>query len=105
MFLVVALSAFSTYINATQTSAATKPVASRSGTLLERAQALVEENCSVCHSTDQIKTAQKTPTEWKLTVERMVTDQGAQLSGEDRYLIIQYLSDQVGTVTAAPGAH
>ncbi|MCX6035520.1 MAG: hypothetical protein NTV38_11185 [Chloroflexi bacterium] len=54
-------------------------------------QTLMQERCSVCHSTDRITTAHKTAAEWTTTVERMVSH-GAQLNAQEQQTLIDYLA-------------
>ena len=55
------------------------------------AAALLEERCSVCHSTDIPKNARKSKSDWKETVTRMI-DKGARLSPEEKKILINYLA-------------
>lgn len=52
---------------------------------------LVEERCSVCHSTDRIYSADKDEAGWTETVDRMI-DYGAQLDDDERATVIEYLA-------------
>jgi hypothetical protein len=54
-------------------------------------QALMQERCSVCHSTERITTAHKTAAEWTTTVERMISH-GAQLNSQEQQTLIDYLA-------------
>jgi len=54
-------------------------------------QTLMQERCSVCHSTDRITSAHKTATEWTTTVERMI-NHGAQLTSQEQQTLIDYLA-------------
>lgn len=54
-------------------------------------QTLMQERCSVCHSTDRITTAHKTADKWTTTVERMV-GKGAQLDSQEQQTLIDYLA-------------
>ncbi len=56
---------------------------------------LLQERCSVCHSLERVQQAQKTSSEWEQTVTRMV-GRGAELSEEERLLLIAYLAEQYG---------
>ena len=54
-------------------------------------QTLLQERCSVCHSTDRVTSAHKTAAEWTTTVERMVSN-GAQLDSQEQQTLIDYLA-------------
>jgi predicted small secreted protein len=54
-------------------------------------QTLMQQRCSVCHSTDRITSAHKTATEWKTTADRMISH-GAQLTPAEEQTLIDYLS-------------
>ena len=54
-------------------------------------QTLMQERCSVCHSTERITSAHKTTDQWATTVERMISH-GAQLSTQEQQTLIDYLA-------------
>jgi cytochrome c-type biogenesis protein CcmH/NrfF len=54
-------------------------------------QTLMQERCSVCHSTDRITSAHKTAAEWTTTVERMISH-GAQINSQEQQTLIDYLA-------------
>ncbi|HEY5270133.1 MAG TPA: hypothetical protein VII97_07335 [Anaerolineales bacterium] len=54
-------------------------------------QTLMQERCSVCHSTDRVTSAHKTVDQWTTTVERMVS-RGAQLNAQEQQTLIDYLA-------------
>jgi mono/diheme cytochrome c family protein len=54
-------------------------------------QTLMQERCSVCHSTDRITSAHKTAAEWTTTVERMI-NHGAQLTSQEEQTLVDYLA-------------
>jgi len=54
-------------------------------------QTLLQERCSVCHSTDRITSAHKTADQWVTTVDRMV-GKGAQLTTQEKQTLVDYLS-------------
>jgi cytochrome c5 len=54
-------------------------------------QTLMDERCSVCHSTSRITSAQKTLDGWTTTVERMI-NKGAQLNADEKQILIDYLA-------------
>ena len=54
-------------------------------------QSLMQERCSVCHSTARITSAHKTVDEWATTVELMIS-RGAQLNSQEQQTLIDYLA-------------
>jgi hypothetical protein len=54
-------------------------------------QTLMQERCSVCHSTDRITSAHKTAAEWTTTVDLMVS-KGAQLDSQEKQTLIDFLA-------------
>jgi len=52
---------------------------------------LMQERCTVCHSTDRITSAQKTLDEWTTTVGRMI-GKGAQLDAQEKQTLLDYLA-------------
>ena len=54
-------------------------------------QSLMQERCSVCHSTSRITSAHKTADEWTTTVERMI-GKGAQLNATEQQTLLDYLA-------------
>jgi predicted small secreted protein len=52
---------------------------------------LMQERCSVCHSTERITSAHKTADQWKVTVERMISH-GAHLNATEQQTLIGYLA-------------
>jgi len=54
-------------------------------------QTLMQDRCSVCHSTARITSAHKTTAEWTTTVERMIRN-GAQLNSQEQRTLIDYLA-------------
>ena len=52
---------------------------------------LMQERCSVCHSTSRITSAHKTAAEWTTTVERMVGN-GAQINAQEQQTLVDYLA-------------
>jgi hypothetical protein len=51
----------------------------------------MQSRCSVCHSTDRITSAHKSPADWKTTVDRMISH-GAQLNATEEQTLINYLA-------------
>jgi hypothetical protein len=54
-------------------------------------QTLLQERCSVCHSTERITGAHKTADQWTSTVERMISH-GAQLTTQEQQTLVDYLA-------------
>jgi len=54
-------------------------------------QALLQQRCSVCHSTDRVTSQQKTADQWKRTVDRMIAN-GAQLTPPEEATLVNYLA-------------
>ena len=59
------------------------------------AQALFEQKCSICHSTDRPKSKKKTASEWAATVERMRKN-GCPLTDEEAKVIVDHLAKNYG---------
>ena len=59
---------------------------------------LLEERCSVCHSSSRPKTAKKTVEEWDAAVTRMM-GKGAKLSEKERKTLADYLSAEFSART------
>jgi len=69
---------------------ATPPPTSPSGVTSD-GQALMQQRCTVCHSSDRITSAHKTADQWKTTVDRMISH-GAQLTSAEEQTLIDYLA-------------
>jgi mono/diheme cytochrome c family protein len=54
-------------------------------------QALMQQRCSVCHTTNRIVEKSATADQWGTTVERMI-GKGAQLNDTERQTLIDYLA-------------
>ena len=54
-------------------------------------QALVDRKCSMCHTLDRVKQAQKDKAGWTATVDRM-RGKGAVLSDSEAQLVVDYLA-------------
>jgi mono/diheme cytochrome c family protein len=65
------------------------PTASSAGS--SDGQTLLQERCSVCHSSDRVTSAHKTADQWTATVERMVSH-GAQLTTQEQQTLVDYLA-------------
>jgi cytochrome c5 len=68
------------------------PPAGLSADQLAQAASLINTNCTVCHSADRIRAAEKDMAGWSSTVNRMI-GKGAKLSPDEATLVIQFLSD------------
>ena len=56
---------------------------------------LMNERCSVCHTTDRIKNAKKSQADWDATVTRMI-GHGAKLSAAEKPVLVDYLAKTYG---------
>ncbi|MGD0878846.1 MAG: hypothetical protein ABSA01_11950 [Anaerolineales bacterium] len=54
-------------------------------------QTLMQQRCSVCHSLSRVTSAQKTASQWKQTVDKMINN-GAQLSAAEEQTLVNYLA-------------
>lgn len=63
--------------------------------------AIINERCSVCHTTASVFSQRKTPDDWAATVQLMV-DRGADLSPDDMNVVIGYLASNYATEPAKP---
>lgn len=52
---------------------------------------LMQERCTVCHTTDRITSKSATTEQWTTTVDRMI-GKGAQLNSTERQTLIDYLA-------------
>jgi hypothetical protein len=58
-------------------------------------QVLLQERCATCHGLERIAGASKSREEWEVTVDRMI-DKGAELSAEERDVLVGYLTETYG---------
>lgn len=58
---------------------------------LEDGAKILEQRCTVCHPSSRPKSKQKTPEQWNATVTRMMS-KGAQLTPEEKQILVDYLS-------------
>jgi mono/diheme cytochrome c family protein len=72
---------------------APKPPAATSGA--DADQALLETQCSSCHSIDQVTSQNKTADEWAETMDRMI-DHGMQITPEDNKRLTAFLVAHYG---------
>lgn len=66
-------------------------------------KAVVMEACTQCHGIDMIIAQPRTSDEWAQVVSRMVGS-GASLTDEQYATVVAYLSKNLGTEPAEPGA-
>lgn len=52
---------------------------------------VIEDRCTICHTTDRILAAKHTPAEWDATVARM-EGKGLSLTPQQRAAVLKYLS-------------
>ena len=52
---------------------------------------LMQERCTVCHSSTRVVSAHHTAAEWKVTVDRMIA-RGAKLTQPEEQTLIDYLA-------------
>lgn len=57
--------------------------------------AILESQCTKCHSLDRVKQARKSPEEWMVTVTRMIAN-GAELSHDQVGILVGYLGGAFG---------
>jgi mono/diheme cytochrome c family protein len=62
----------------------------------EKAKALFEEKCDLCHGADYSTDIKNTEEEWRVVVVRMREDNGADMTDEEAETIIKYLSTHYG---------
>ncbi len=97
LFLTLLVGALLVSCGTSDTTPATSSVATNNTTPASSSvgfsdgQTLMQERCSVCHSTDRITSAHKTAAEWTTTVNRMVI-RGAQLDATEQQTLIDYLA-------------
>jgi cytochrome c5 len=58
-------------------------------------RALMEKDCSSCHSVDQVTARNRSAAEWAETIDRMI-NYGAQLTPEDNKRIADFLAAHYG---------
>lgn len=63
-------------------------------------RALLEKDCSSCHSVDQVTARNRSAAEWAETIDRMV-NYGAQLTPEDNKRIADFLAAHYGDKTGS----
>jgi cytochrome c5 len=90
LFALLAVTVLAACGTSSPTAAPAASSSGGSGTGLD-GQTLMEQRCSVCHSTDRITSAHKTADQWKTTVERMVSH-GSQLDAQEQQTLIDYLA-------------
>lgn len=60
------------------------------------AKKLFESKCSYCHSLDRPREQSMTPAQWKMTVDRMIDENGAPIAPDERKIILNYLIKNFG---------
>ena len=71
----------------------------------EDARFLFVDRCTLCHSINRILLKDKTPEEWKETVERMRLDAGGYITEEDAERIARFLSERVDVLKEDAGGN
>lgn len=61
----------------------------------EAGKALLQERCTVCHSLDRVKNAEKDLTGWQKIISRML-DNGADLTDGEQAILAKYLAENYG---------
>jgi mono/diheme cytochrome c family protein len=84
LVLTIILSACAT-TTSTPTSSSSSTAAPLDG------KALMQQRCSVCHSTTRITQMNGTAAQWTSVVDRMI-NKGAQINASERQTLIEYLS-------------
>jgi hypothetical protein len=59
--------------------------------------------CTACHTITQVTDQRKSQADWSDTVDQMIA-RGAQVADPDYPVIVQYLSKNLGTTSAAPAS-
>jgi cytochrome c5 len=70
----------------------------------EDSRLLLIDRCTVCHNTNRILIQDKTPEEWKETVERMRSESMGYITEEDAKRIVGFLSQRVEILKEDAGA-
>jgi hypothetical protein len=83
--LLIALASFIASCGSSQSSSPTG-----SGNVLD-GQSLMQERCSVCHSTTRITTARFSADQWASILDAMV-QKGAQLNSQEKQTLVEYLA-------------
>ena len=83
---------------AVSVSAAPSPVeaASASPASAEDYAVIIEKTCLDCHIIEKLQRYRKTQEEWSHVIETMITEQGVNVSPEEREGLAQYMSDNFG---------
>lgn len=66
-------------------------------------ETVVRGKCTACHSSERIRDARKTTTEWATTVDREIA-RGAQLNNEERDAAVQWLAANYSSSPSASNA-
>jgi predicted small lipoprotein YifL len=70
----------------------TPTAAPGSGTTTIDAQAVLNSQCTACHSLSKVTSTHATAEQWKAIVERMVNN-GAVLTSQEQDALVQYLAE------------
>lgn len=62
----------------------------------QKARALFNAKCSLCHSIERPMSKKKSPDAWRSTVMRMKNVNGAPITDEEANAIVEYLSEHFG---------
>jgi hypothetical protein len=76
-------------------SGSTQPTQASAATSAFDGATLLDTRCSVCHSADRARQAQKTHDQWDQTVTRMI-GKGAQLTEAEKTVLVDYLAQTYG---------
>jgi hypothetical protein len=60
------------------------------------AEAITRQRCSTCHPYTRVEQQSQDRAGWEQTVDRMIQQNGAQISPEEREIIIDYLTERDG---------
>ena len=91
LLLVVLLGTLLASCGSSSSPSTSTPSSGTNGGGASAGQTLMQERCSVCHSTNRITSAHKTAAEWKSTVDRMI-GHGAQLNASEAQTLVDYLA-------------
>ncbi len=59
------------------------------------ARKLIDQRCSICHSTERIFSTRHSTQEWKVIIDRMIRH-GASLDASEEKVLKDYLGDEYG---------
>jgi len=67
------------------------PTSGSTGSSTADGQTLMQQRCTVCHSTGRITSAHMTAAQWQATVDKMINN-GAQLTPQEEQTLVTYLA-------------